>query len=284
MRMIAGHNNRGLVLARLRNGLRTYVRLDEHSGRMIYYAGDVDRKLTWICSRIVRPGDAVIDIGANSGLITFHLSGLVGPSGTVLAVEPNPELAELLRQSTEYNNVDNISVCEYALGEHASSMRLTIPTGYSDRASLVREFDGMDSDSMTVHVARLDDVLPDSIDHIRLMKIDVEGFESEVLWGATNLFRTMPPDCVLFEFKHIDVHPSQHPVIRFLRDCGYQFMAIPKQLCRMKLRWFDPDHDPMEGHDLLACRMGDVGQDVSQRVRVARNVETRGKRAPEATP
>lgn len=40
--------------------------LDDYVGRAVFYTGELDRKITWICSRVVREGDTVLDIGAKS--------------------------------------------------------------------------------------------------------------------------------------------------------------------------------------------------------------------------
>ena len=70
--------------------------LDDYVGGSAFYMGDLDRRLTWICSQIVRPGDTVMDIGANLGSVTRWLSGLVGETGRVHAFEPNnPDLQKI---------------------------------------------------------------------------------------------------------------------------------------------------------------------------------------------
>src|SRR5689334_609731 len=81
--------------------------LNDYVGRAAFYAGDLDRKITWICRQIVKPGDTVIDVGANIGIVTVWLSHLVGPHGKVHAFEPNPYLQSTLHRAVERNRISN---------------------------------------------------------------------------------------------------------------------------------------------------------------------------------
>ena len=176
--------------------------LDDYMGRAIYYSGDLDRKITWVCSRLVRPGDTVLDIGANLGLVTLILSSLVGETGQVHAFEPIPALQENIVRSAEKNGVSNITVHRMALGNETRMQELSVPPGHAGRASFVSERQNAQDTKIAVPVERLSTVLArESIGAIRLIKIDVEGFEAEVLRGAIECFSKTPPDAIVFELK-----------------------------------------------------------------------------------
>ena len=113
--------------------------LDDYVGRAAYYVGDLDRKITWLCGQIVQPGDTVLDVGANIGLVTLWLSHLVGPQGRVHAFEPQPDLQDLLQQTLERNDTKNVSLHRFALGSQPGEMELCIPDGNASRPSLVRK-------------------------------------------------------------------------------------------------------------------------------------------------
>ncbi|MGH7293079.1 MAG: hypothetical protein ACREJT_17790, partial [Myxococcota bacterium] len=98
----------GLHWARLRCGAQILVPLDDFVGRALWFFGDLDPKLTWICERLLRPGDTVLDIGANLGLVSLIARERVGASGAVHAFEPQPELVELIGQSARANGFDDI--------------------------------------------------------------------------------------------------------------------------------------------------------------------------------
>ncbi len=55
----------------------------------IYLFGMLERQTVWVCQRLVKAGDVVLDIGANIGAHTLHLTRLVGPQGRVVAFEPS---------------------------------------------------------------------------------------------------------------------------------------------------------------------------------------------------
>ena len=55
--------------------------LHDYVGRAAYYCGDLDPKISWVCKKLVNPGDTVCDIGANIGIVTLLLSRLVGNAG-----------------------------------------------------------------------------------------------------------------------------------------------------------------------------------------------------------
>ena len=87
VRLTAEHEQ---CFARLRNGDRLLVDVSDFIGRTIYYLGDYDPKITWLCKRILGRGDTMLDVGANMGVVTGYASKIVGPEGHVHAFEPQP--------------------------------------------------------------------------------------------------------------------------------------------------------------------------------------------------
>lgn len=128
--------------------------------------------------RIVRPDDLALDVGGNIGAYTYALSRL---ARRVIAFEPNPELAQHLRDL----RLRNVEVREMALSGSAGQATLSMPDrpnghGY---ASLKPEFNaGEKLRSFTVAMDRLDNL---GLGPVGFIKIDVEGFEEDVLAGAS---------------------------------------------------------------------------------------------------
>ncbi len=245
--------------------------LDDFVGRAAYYAGELDRKLTWICSRLVRRGDTVLDIGANIGLVTVLLAMLAGKEGQVHAFEPNPRLVHLLRQVIDRNHLGNVKLHSIALGPEPGDLELRIPKLNSGAASLVRNRDIPDCEVIKVEVRQLDTVAAhEDIRSVRLIKIDVEGYESEVFRGADTLLRTVRPDAILFELnEQVDGPFAEVPVIKLLLQYDYGFLSIPRAFIRMRLRPFDPlGSEKPPGHDFLAVAHGDRFQDILSRMQV----------------
>jgi FkbM family methyltransferase len=252
---LAGPGN-DLGWGRVRGGARVSAPLGDYVGRAVYYVGDLDRKITWLCSRLVRRGDTVIDVGANLGLVTMVLSSMVGPTGIVHAFEPIPQMQELIDRSLARNQTTNVRLHRCALGSAPDLLTLSVPKGHAGSASFVAERQHADSDRVEVPVRTLSEVLAEeAVGHVRLVKIDVEGFEPEVLAGAETHFAQYPPDAILFELNDLAADVASHPTIGLLDKLGYGFFSIPKTLFRVRVARFDAANpSPGSGHDFLAVR------------------------------
>ena len=141
-------------------------------------------------SDYLQAGDTVIDVGANIGTLALKASTIVGSTGAVFAIEPNPRISEFLRKNIELNKRTNIFVYETALGNQSGTIRLSNIRS-DDQNSVVRDGRGI-----SVKVCRLDD-LPMVNALTALLKIDVEGYEKHVLLGGIYTLRNT--QCVYFE-------------------------------------------------------------------------------------
>ena len=261
-RYLTGPNS-GVAWTKVYGGCEIAAPLDDYVGRLTYYFGDLDRKITWACSRLVRPGDVVLDIGANIGLVTFILSSIVGSEGLVHAFEPNPEMCLLIEQAIARNSVKNIVLHHVALGAKDGDLTLYVPSGNAGAASLITARQVPDSKTMIVPVHTLSSIMADQpIDHIRLVKLDVEGFEPEVLRGAAELFARRPPDTILFELNDCAAQDlPDHPTIRLISQLGYGFFRLPPgRLVHMHALQFDPRKATNKEriHDFVAARLGPI--------------------------
>jgi FkbM family methyltransferase len=248
--------------------------LDDYVGRAAFYAGDLDRKITWICDRIVRPGDTVLDIGANIGMISLWLSKLVGKTGKVHAFEPNPKLQEILEEMLDRNQISNVCLHPIALGSKRGSLELRIPRINAGAGSLIRNRDLSDCDTVDVPVDLLSRIVAEEgIKSIRLIKIDVEGFEAEVFKGGREVLEAIRPEAILFELnERLEGSISDRPVIKILQDFGYKFFCIPRCFLRMNLRYFDPNScDRPIGHDFLAVAEGESYENIAKLVKALPN-------------
>jgi len=138
----------------------------------------------------LRPGDTVIDVGANIGVLSLLASRLVGPSGRVLAIEAHPRTYAALLNNLKRNPATNVSQVNIAVGPEPGTVR------FSDRQDDDWNKVEHDSGTLEVEVKPLDDVCA-GYNHIDVLKIDVEGFELQVLKGATEVLERT--DCVLLE-------------------------------------------------------------------------------------
>ena len=147
----------------------------------------------------LKPGATFIDIGANKGDFTVLAASIVGPSGRVIAIEPDPNNFSWLRRSVEENAIPNAECHQIALGSdnYKGSLHLAAMSGLHSLLSLPG---GVEEGEEIVDVRALDHFIDTGVDAI---KIDVEGFEAEVLVGAD---RTLGKASLTSIF--LDLHPD----------------------------------------------------------------------------
>lgn len=157
----------------------------------------IDPLLSAFAAAYVREGSVVWDVGANVGLFTFMAAGLSGPRGTVLAIEPDLWLVQLLRRSVRLNNNSkSAQVVVVPSAAHSEPGALTFMTSAHSRAmntsSADRMRDGQSRERLTVPKVTLDSLLKDFATP-GIIKIDVEGADSAVIEGAMEVLDTARP-------------------------------------------------------------------------------------------
>ncbi len=150
----------------------------------------------------LRPDDVAVDIGAHKGSYMWSLARAV-PRGHVYAFEPQPLMADYLRQVCAAGRLRNVTVVEAAVSDHAARSVLRVPgeREISHGASLETSVDGRE---IEVEVMRLDDYLADPPGRVGAIKIDVEGHERAVILGACDVIEEHRPVIVLeCETRHL---------------------------------------------------------------------------------
>lgn len=155
----------------------------------LFETGTYEKGTIQLMDDFLKPGSVFVDIGANIGLMSAIASQMVGETGKVIAVEANPKTLELLNQNLELNHCKNVEVIPDALGSEAGSA-LFYENWQVNRggASLLSQGD---EQGVEVRVRTLDEVL--SGQRVDLIKIDVEGFELEVLKGGLQTLNASRP-------------------------------------------------------------------------------------------
>jgi FkbM family methyltransferase len=182
--------------------------------------------LVRLATSLVRPGDWIVDAGANVGLFSSAFSATVGPDGRVWAIEPLPANVDKLRRLKEANRLEQLEVLPLALGSATATARLRLPAtpgGGGSFASFVATWPA--AGDVEVPTRKLDDLVEagDPGRPLRLVKIDVEGFESEVVAGVTSTLIARRP-YVLCEFHDPLLRAagsSSHELLRQFVACGY---------------------------------------------------------------
>lgn len=185
-------------------------------------------KLRWrrdftrrIIENVVRPGDVVVDVGANRGVYTYLLSTQVGPSGRVHAVEPVPALGHRLRAMAR--QCGNVTVHPVGLSDQAGTMALHVPVfdGHQvDALATLGEMTAVPSISLDVRIRTLDGLLAAESGRISFLKCDVEGHEHHVLQGGTEILRRHRP-VVVVEIEQRHRADPIETTFTLMRDLGY---------------------------------------------------------------
>lgn len=136
----------------------------------------------------VKPGDRFVDVGANIG--SYTVLAAVAGCGDCISVEPAPTTFESLKRNIAINGFQDV-VRALNIGIGASTGHLRLTTGLDTVNHVLAETEG--GEAVEIEVRPLDDLLG-SIEAPTLLKIDVEGFESEVMAGAE---RTLDSGSVL---------------------------------------------------------------------------------------
>lgn len=134
--------------------------------------------------RYVRPGSSVIDAGAHIGTHTLLMSRLVGPTGHVYAFEPQKKIHRELVHNLRLNGASNVAALRFALGDRQDVITMGTPPEGNEGHTAV----GTGGDR--VELRTLDGL---GLCDVSLLKIDVEGYESQVLRGAAELIRRDRP-------------------------------------------------------------------------------------------
>ncbi|MCA1799503.1 MAG: FkbM family methyltransferase [Xanthomonadaceae bacterium] len=186
------------ALVQMRGGYQLSLRpATDALERRMYNARTYEAATLALFDQVLRAGDAVVDVGANLGLMTLHAARIVGSTGRVVALEPHPVYYARLVEHLILNSCDNVRALQVAAGAtRASAPIYDFPAVNIGRSSLVSP--GADAKpASTVAVDTLDSILAGiGVGRVRLLKVDVEGFEAQVLAGASGVLSQRPVICM----------------------------------------------------------------------------------------
>lgn len=147
----------------------------------------------------VRPGDTVVDIGANIGYYTVIAGKLVGDAGRVYAFEPDPVAFELLLRNVALNGLHNVVAEQKAVSNENGAIRLYL-SDENKGDHRIFETKGEERESIEVEAVRLDDYFADYTGHIGFLKIDTQGAEGAIVEGMGGLLERHPEAVLAIEF------------------------------------------------------------------------------------
>lgn len=174
------------------NGIKFEFDLDLSPHVCLWYVGAAENSTVELMKRFLKKGDTFIDIGANIGYISALAAGLVGKEGQVHCFEPVPKYYAMLRRFAENNKDYKICTNECALGDRNgdAAMDVTEGLGMSTLVQGLRRKDLIEQ-TIEIKVERLDDyIFENRLENISMIKLDVEGYELNVLKGLSKYLKT----------------------------------------------------------------------------------------------
>lgn len=197
-----------------RHGRLEYPRLDQYVGRSLELYGEHSKEEGDAFAELLQPGDTVVEVGANIGAHTVGLCKMVGPTGRVIAIEPQRVLYGLLFKNLFQNGCSNSTPVHAACGRGPGVLSVPV-VDYSKAGN----FGGIAMEpggpGEAVPVITVDSL---GLDDLKLLKIDVEGMELEVLLGARETIRAKRP----LLYVENDREDRSAELIACIHDMGYR--------------------------------------------------------------
>lgn len=176
------------ILAPLPDTSLVYIDLMDCGVSRHILFGDYERAETDLIRSHLSEGSVFVDIGANIGWFTLQASRWVGDSGKVFSFEPRPSTFDHLSKSIKINGLENITIYNKALSDEVGSATLIAPEGHnSPGSSYLGKGKGV-----PVLLSTLDALLP-PLDRLDFIKMDVEGWEPNVIKGAVQTIQKFHP-------------------------------------------------------------------------------------------
>lgn len=212
----------------LNNDVKINLYKDSILSRLIY--DGFEKEETDFIEKILKEGDVFVDIGTNIGLFSLLAAKIVGTEGKVLCFEPAPSTFYRLKENVTLNNFKNIHIKNIGLSDEPGELTFYVSNnGYDAWNSFAPSQDNKLESSIQVPVSTLDFELKDiNKSKIKLVKIDVEGWEKFVLNGGKEFFIEFSP-IVMVEFTESNTFNagySVHEIYDIMQDFGYVWYTV----------------------------------------------------------
>jgi FkbM family methyltransferase len=212
----------------LNNKVKINLYKDSILSRLIY--DGFEKEETDYLSDVLNEGDVFVDIGANVGLFSLLASKIVGGEGKVLCFEPTPVTFSRLIENVKLNDFKNIHIKNLGLSDKQGKLNFYVSNnGHDAWNSFAPSQDNKLESSIEVPVSTMDIEFKD-IDKskIKLVKIDVEGWEKFVLYGGKDFLVNYNPT-VMVEFTEENTFNAGYPVhdiYDIMQNYGYVWYTL----------------------------------------------------------
>jgi len=176
--------------------------------------------------KILKEGDTFLDVGANEGFFSILASKLVNVTGNVVSIEPQSRLQRVIFRNMLENSAYNINILQRAISDSIGTAILSLSPDMNTGSSGIFRLTQYEVPTEMIPQITLSELLRLlRVDRIKLMKIDVEGFEYEAILGSKDVFRGN-----IIENIALELHPtilqrrgkSESDILDFLTENGYR--------------------------------------------------------------
>ena len=217
------------VVHRTNDGVMLRLDFTDYVQRGLFYGAYEAPELNFT-RRVLRPGDVMLDVGAHIGIFSLVAARAVGPTGEIHAFEPIAFNHVRLVENVERNHLTNVRTTQAAVGAEMGETSLgldpQVPVNQSS-AWQAGYAVGQASQAVTTPLLSLDEYVPRHLASraIRFIKIDVEGYEPQVLAGLRQTLATRGVDVLLVEVNLYALSRSGYRIadtVRPLQSAGYR--------------------------------------------------------------
>jgi len=209
------------LMAELTEGLRFWFNSSDREMGVSMAHGLYEPESVELMKKIIRPGMNCLDIGAQSGYYTCLMASIVGENGKVYAFEPMPSNYKLLVKNIEENKFQN-RVKTYQIA--CSNEKRTMEARAVSNMYVLGKVDG--GEKVTVNTTRLDDVINERID---VIKIDIEGHEPAAIEGMKSIIQRDRP-IIMSEINEYWLrtcsNSSGNKFVEILNSLGYEVFNV----------------------------------------------------------
>jgi len=231
LKVIVPKPKRELIISAM-NGINILINptIDNGVEKTLYYTGTYELGTLTVMKYCLNINDVFVDIGANIGMMSLYASKLVGDGGLVYAFEPLSTTYSILQKNININKCSNVNIFNLALGNTVKKGRIYENLNNRGAATL-KGIPGSNTGEL-VEINTLDNMIEKyNISKIRMIKIDVEGYELEVLQGATIIISTenAPIICVEYNRDHSVESKRNTKILDFILSLNnYSFFKLEK--------------------------------------------------------
>ncbi len=211
----------GTLRAVVRNGIKFELDLSMVVDHFLYF-GTKDSSLTDLFT-VIKKDFVIIDVGANIGLMALQFARAAS-SGKVIAFEPDPDNLTKLRKNISLNTLVNLTVVPCGLGAFSETVKLYMVDSTNPGMNRVLKNANEKFPFHEINIVKLDDEISErNIARVDLIKIDVEGYEMNVLKGALRTIQQFKP--LLFievDDQYLkEQQSSALELVQYIKSFGY---------------------------------------------------------------